>query len=157
MFNCDSLMNNMKTRIWRRRKILQKKKSEFLVHTIYTQLVFAVSKQRAILEGGILGRLRQFAIREWCHLSSDLHKHGFDAGLSRPCWKDLQFVVINYPIRLVNKRQVDTRDELHVWSSIRIRWPACDLETVNAILVHGMTWTDDGTIPVAHQDIIAVL
>jgi len=47
---------------------------------------------------------------------------------------DERTVEINYPVRLVNEGHT-MRDELHIWSSIRIR---CPHVIVDAILVYGL-------------------
>lgn len=77
---------------------------------------------------------------------------------------------------MIHKRQVDARDELGRWWVIRVFLPASDLQAVNTIFMyrlqspHGsghdsdgyginsayMTGTDDGAVPVAHHDIVAI-
>jgi len=109
------------------------------------------------LENAAFGGLRQLSVVERCHLPSNFYQNSLEATIPTPMSKDSNLVGIDLPIRLVHKWQVDSRYELNLGWLIGIRFPTNDLETVDAILVYGMTWTNDSAIPLTHQNIVPVL
>jgi len=57
----------------------------------------------------------------------------------------------------IDKRQIYTGEERYLRREIGVFVATCDLEAVDAVLVHAVPWTDDGPVPVMHHDIVAVL
>jgi len=71
--------------------------------------------------------------------------------------KDINLAGIDFPIGLVHEWQIDFGYELNLGWLIGIRLPTNDLETVDAIFMYGMTWTNDSAIPLTHHNIVPIL
>jgi len=109
------------------------------------------------LEYTAFRRLGQLPIVERCHLSPNLYQNSLEAIVPAPVSKDRDFAGINLAINLVHEWQIDSRYELYLGWLIRIRLATNDLQTVDTILMYGMTWTDDSAVPLTHEDIIPIL
>jgi len=107
---------------------------------------------------------------------SDFDEDTLDAEVPRPAGKDREFGWVDFAVLLIDEREVHTREELDVRSNIGVRWSAGNLKTVDAVLVNCLrdcmgnqrpyikisrgtyvSWTDNGAVPVAHHDIVAIL
>ena len=106
---------------------------------------------------------------------SDFDEDTLDAEVPRPAGKHREFGWVDFPVQLIDEREVHTRKELDLGSNIRVRCSARNLKTVDAVLVNclrdymairgidhkeistDVSWSNDGAIPVAHHDIVAIL
>jgi len=101
--------------------------------------------------------LREFPIVEAGHFSSDFHQHSLQTVITSPISQNRKLGGIDLPVRLGDKWEVHPGQELDVWWPVGVTLATMDLQTVNAILVHGMSGAYDCPIPVAHHDIVSIL
>lgn len=108
---------------------------------------------------------------------SDFNEDILDAEIPRPTGENREFGWVDFTVLLIDEREVHARKELDVWSNIGVRWAACNLKTVDAVLVDCLrdcmtislyqreeiskgtyvSWTNNSAVPVAHHDIVAIL
>jgi len=101
--------------------------------------------------------LRKLPVVEAGHLSSDFHQHSLQTVITVPISQHRKLGSIDLPGRLGDEWEVHPRQELDVWWPVGVTLAAIDLQTVNAILVYGVSGTNNCPIPVAHHDIVSIL
>jgi len=101
--------------------------------------------------------LRKLPVIEAGHLSSDFHQHGLQAVVAIPVGQDWEFGWVDLSVHLGNEREVHPRQKLDIWWFVRVALATVDLQTVNAVLVYGMSWADNCSVPFAHHDIVRII
>jgi len=109
-------------------------------------------------------------------LLSDFNQNCLDARIAVPVAENGELLGVDLSIYSAHERQIHSGDKLDFGRSIWIAFAAVDLEAVDTVLVHGlivihqillpqdvqhedtyMARTDDCTVPVTHQHIVAIL
>jgi hypothetical protein len=67
---------------------------------------------------------------------SNFNEDILDAGVPRPTGENRKFGRVDFAVYLIDEREVHARKELDVRSNIRVRCTACNLKTVDAVLVN---------------------
>ena len=65
----------------------------------------------------------------------DFNQDILDAKIPRPAGEHWEFLRVDFAVLLIDKGQIHAREELDIWSHIRVLRATGDLETVDAVLV----------------------
>ena len=106
-------------------------------------------------------------------LPSDFHQHGLQTLITTPAGQNWELVWVDLSVFLGDEWEIHAGRKLDGRWLIRVRFATVDLQTVNAILVHGlgmpsaprklhnaatyMSRADDCPVPIAHHDIVRIV
>lgn len=91
------------------------------------------------------------------HISPEFDENGFHSELSLPLHQARQFGWINLSIPLVYTREVDLGNEGYFRRYVWILRATMNLQAVDSVFMNAMRRTQDGTIPIRHQQIITII
>jgi len=111
----------------------------------------------AALKRRTLRRLRELLVLRERHVPPQFNQDGLHGKISLPLNQARQLRRIDLAGHRVDAWEIDSREKGNIWRDIGVIVTTVDLEAVYAVLVGAVRRAQYSTVPVGHQQVVAIL